>query len=734
MVKPVTPRKTKIITASLALLFAFGISFASEQDCIQNPNPDAQLSACIKLIDNWTQSEDKTRLALYHRQLAAAYTKKKQYENALENIEKAIGYDPDNAKNFFIQGWIFNNFDFHNRAIESFAAVTELADNSNDVGWGYYNLAISYELAKKPDIAKKHLKAAQEIASKLYANYLKELKYFRSRKQKRQETADKIFLDGLEAYEAKKYEKAIELFKTTLKIAPGNALYVGWLGSVYFDTGNYLKAIETLTSVPADEIWNYYLALSYVTQQEFEKARKAFEKAVSDAPPKNRSQNITKQAKQYWQKLKNYIFYLDKAQKAAEKKQHLIAVEFAQKALENLNTDKARDLKRTQFALYAKQQKTKKMLPWVIGLLTISIVFIIVFFTTGLKKIKNTFKKTKNQQNDDMAQKARLNPKGVFLEYLAEKDTSKDKPCEVAKQWSRIIAKSRDIELINGFLDELAPQDKKDYLLDAAWDLIGTKETGKAKQALLFLNKIPFREWGPQEAAVFTQGHSICDSEILKSKKIEDQKFWHREIPTEAYHTLAKKYFDDKDYESVNALILKIPMYIWDEKLWDMIIKIKTAQNTLDTIDITAIPEHLSTQVAEELCRRGHIRTIVNHILNQNKSNYKPDFYFYLFAYFGRTDFEKAWHYYREFDAQFDIRSNIKIYYAIALMCEILELFSKALEIYEKIIFTLGDYEDVRQRRAYIKQSRGHITKPSAREILANILPPDFFKKNITEE
>lgn len=728
-------RSRKSKKYKIVLISAFSLlltsNLAAQKECIENPDPAAQIKACKIAIDQWSTEQGKPRLALYHRSLAVAYTKEEKlsqtqkYEYALENIEKAIGYDPDEAQNFLVRGWIFNRFNFYDRAIESFEIVTKLTPTSEKGGWGYYNLAISYSLINKPDIAEKHLKAARQIAPNLYDDYLKELEYFTEQEYKINRKASEHFSAGLRAFSEKKYKQALEFFEKSIELQPRNSKYTGWLGVTYFEMGNFEKATEILTQPPPEERWNYYIGLCYVAEQKLEKARDLFEKAITDTPPKNRGQNIKTKAQEYRDKLNKYLSFYTQAQEAAVKGKNLISAELAGKALENLKTRKALELREDQLAIYAKKQKAKKILPWLVGFIIIALVFAIVFSKMTGKIAKNILQSKKRQQTLDIAQQARLNPKGIFLQYLAEKNTGKQNPLEVAKKWSKSIALTRDTELLEAFTDELAPEDRKNYLLTAAWDLLDTKQTENAKHALLFVNKISFDQWGPEEAAAFTQGHLICDEEILTDTK-ENRKFWHKEIPSQAYHTLARKYSVDGKYDKANAVILKIPMYKWDDKLWQTIITIKTAQNTLDTVEISTLPENIKTTVMEKLFHEGHTKKVTDYILTQNEESYKPDFYFYLFAYFAKTDFDKAWQYYGELCTKLEVNQDPKVFYAIALLCEILEKYNKALEIYEKITFAAGDYKDVRNRKLYIRQSQGKFISPPAGEILANILPPDF--------
>ena len=553
-------------------LCVFANNLHSQKACLKNPDAVAQIQACTESISKWQKKQGNPRLAVYYRSRAIAHTKEKRYQNAVEDVEKALSLDPDNAQNFLLRGWIYNRFGYYDRAIDNFYSVTKLTPKSRQGAWAYYNLAISYHLQGKKLLADKHLNAAKEIMPQLYEEYLKELEYFNARERAQKDRGKQNFIAALRSIKDKDYQQAEKSILEAIKIEPSNSDYINWLGSVYFEMADYEKAINVFTNVPQEKRWNYYLGLAFVARNELENAKQAFDEAVNDSPEKNRGQDIKEKAEKYAQRLKDYLFYLNEAQAAANRGDHKASIESVDKALANLKIKKARDLKESQTKIYDAKQKAKKRLPWIILLVIVAMAFLIMILTIMLKVIKARFQKKGSQEK-------------------------KSQPDEAEK----IAQKSDDI------------------------------------------------------------------------------------------------------------------------------LNIKPPSNTLDSADIPTVPESLDTKTMQAFFHKGYSKKVAEYILKQSETERKPEFYFYLFAYFGKIEFSQAWAHYEKFSTTFEVGSNVKTYYGIALLCELFSQFNKALEIYDKITLNVNEYQDVRHRRLYIQQLKGEFIKPSAHEMLEDILPSDFF-------
>lgn len=114
---------------------------------------------------------------------------------------------------------------------------------------------------------------------------------------------------GKQAVKEGKLDQALEYLEKSVAAQPDNNAYRNWLGSVYYDLGQYDKALNQLQNVSAlkaFDAWNYYLGLALFKLERLDEAKEALGKALQDGPEKNRETDQAAQTNKLLQKIADY--------------------------------------------------------------------------------------------------------------------------------------------------------------------------------------------------------------------------------------------------------------------------------------------------------------------------------------------------------------------------------------------------------------------------------------------
>jgi len=226
--------------------------------------------------------------------------------------------------------------------------------------------------------------------------------------------------EGKELLEKGAVVQSVEQFKKAVELKPDDLVYRNWLGSAYFDAGEYEKAVKHLEYVrerSPQKAWYLYLGKSYLNMGEHEKAEKIFNlglKYEKDNKKLNEIKSIIKQ-------LKLYIEYFNAGAMAFKNKKYSESIKLFEKALTYLETYHAK--KWREKALSAKKQK-------MVVVATVVVVLVILFIV-GLLLLRNyylpdnvrkrTLKKSKIIQMDCLSGDIEVDKAISILEKLATK-------------------------------------------------------------------------------------------------------------------------------------------------------------------------------------------------------------------------------------------------------------------------------------------------------------------------
>jgi len=199
------------------------------------------------------------------------YTKKKEYDKAIEAYQKAIEINPNNAWAYNNMGLCFYHKKEYDKAIEAYQKAIELDPN---YARAYNNMGLCFYHKKEYD---KAIEAYQK-AIELDPNYAKAYNNM-----------------GLCFYHKKEYDKAIKAYQKAIELVPNYARAYRHMGIINAYKKEYDKAIEAYQkAIELDP--NYALAYdnignSYYEKKEYDKAIEVYQKAIELDPNYTRAYN-----------------------------------------------------------------------------------------------------------------------------------------------------------------------------------------------------------------------------------------------------------------------------------------------------------------------------------------------------------------------------------------------------------------------------------------------------------
>ncbi len=211
--------------------------------------------------------------ACRYRHRGDVLAKRRQYETAIKQYQKAIKIDDKYVEAYNSWGWALANLELYDKAIQKFDEATKInkkyAEAYNSWGWALAKQA--QELAKQkryPDATERYKKAIEQYkkATTLDNNYSEAYNSW-----------------GWTLVDQNKYEDAISPFKKAIDIRPSHEKYNS-LGFVFANLGRYIDAISQFKKAiklnkkdaHAYNNWGWVLA----NQGLYENAIPLFEKAT----------------------------------------------------------------------------------------------------------------------------------------------------------------------------------------------------------------------------------------------------------------------------------------------------------------------------------------------------------------------------------------------------------------------------------------------------------------------
>jgi tetratricopeptide (TPR) repeat protein len=85
---------------------------------------DVTISGCSNLIQSG--KEGPAKLAEAYRSRGIAYAKRREYDQAIADYDKAIDLDPKNAKAYYQRGYVYDIEGKHDRAMADYNKAMEL--------------------------------------------------------------------------------------------------------------------------------------------------------------------------------------------------------------------------------------------------------------------------------------------------------------------------------------------------------------------------------------------------------------------------------------------------------------------------------------------------------------------------------------------------------------------------------------------------------------------------------
>ncbi len=226
------------------------------------------------------------------------YLDKGDYKTAMHEIEQALAINPD-----FIELWVYLGFiaiDLKDFKTAEYA-FTQAAYHNGDLVQVYYLLGVCAEMQGNITRAYFHYHKAL-VMDKDNLSSLDALANLCERIGKKNETFG-IFNRIIEidttnatalnyvgytyAEKNERLEYALQLIDKALLIDPGNAYYIDSRGWVYYQMGEYEKALidlERATSIVEDAVILEHLGDVYMKLEKPKKARQAYEKALKYEP------------------------------------------------------------------------------------------------------------------------------------------------------------------------------------------------------------------------------------------------------------------------------------------------------------------------------------------------------------------------------------------------------------------------------------------------------------------
>ena len=244
-----------------------------------------------KLQKNQNNADDYYNIGWNYGQLG-------EYEKALKNYEEALKLNPNSADTYFGIGWTYEKLNQNKKAIENYEKALKLNPNDANtyfgIGWNYGQLGEYEKSLKKYEEA---LKLNPNDANTYHnigwtygqlEKYEKSLKKYEEALKLNPNSADTYFGIGWTYERLNQNNKAIENYEKALKLNPNDAKIYHNIGWNYGRLGEYEKALENCKK--AIELNynnpNIYFGIGWLYSQleKYEKAIENYEKVLELNP------------------------------------------------------------------------------------------------------------------------------------------------------------------------------------------------------------------------------------------------------------------------------------------------------------------------------------------------------------------------------------------------------------------------------------------------------------------
>ena len=202
--------------------------------------------------------------AFYYYERGLAYYSAGNYQEAINNFNKAIYLDPNNPYFYNSRGDAYFGQKEFQKAFNDYKIATKLNPNNS---YFYYNKGLAYYCTENYQEAIDNFNKAINLDPNI-SDYYGDM--------------------GASYYLLKKYQEAINNFNKAIDLDPSNVYYYCFRGASYRDSENYNKAIENFNKAidldPNNASYYYYRGVSYYLLKKYQEAIKDFNKAIELNP------------------------------------------------------------------------------------------------------------------------------------------------------------------------------------------------------------------------------------------------------------------------------------------------------------------------------------------------------------------------------------------------------------------------------------------------------------------
>ena len=229
----------------------------------QEQQRDENLNLSLELIYRWLQTHPDDITAIYNR--GVIHEILKQQSEAIFDFESVLKLDPDFYIAYLSLGQAATEVGKFEQAEESLRNAIALAERSGaNPAWAHLNIALTYDKAGHPDLAKIEFQKAIASAPKVDWMYY----YYARFLERQQET-----------------ETALSTYKDMVEVTWDKGWAYGILAG-FLKTRHMFKEarenyLNALSAKPNDVLLHTYLAETYFALGNFESAKKEFEESIS---------------------------------------------------------------------------------------------------------------------------------------------------------------------------------------------------------------------------------------------------------------------------------------------------------------------------------------------------------------------------------------------------------------------------------------------------------------------
>lgn len=719
-----------LICAPLAVFTPCG-AVSVEQNCLDEGNARRKLDFCTKAIAAVSADTPKPDMARLYVERAVAETVLGKTDFAVEDANRAVSLAPTDAKVQLFAGETLMHLGKYERALLALSKAADARDDTEISGWALYLKAICYAMIGRADEAGTQLASARAVLPARQADYEKEKKIYEGLKT-RQDKARKLesFEKAKKELAAGKLDRAAALFSDALASNPAFTELNSWLGSVYFDQGDYARALQYLLLVPEAERWNYYIAVSQLNLSMYDKALAAFRLSLNDSFDKNRGEDHKAESIKTAAQLAGYFEGLKAGDDAAAKGDAAAAAAAYETARGFFDTPELQARLDKAATVPADKKNSAKNGGKGGSSFVLKLALAVFGLMLGLflvVKLKAAAARGKVRRWENFVGRALSLPyRESYALYAEYKEKNPAGAARLAKRISEYMAESCDLELVQAFAEEVEPDDRNRFLISAAAMFITSGGTSNCVEALAVLNRMPFDQWDDGAVFMFVNAHVLSDDVLFQHPPGELAEIWAPGIAAEAYFLLARIYARRGNYAFALSVMERLPSFSWTDAHWVLYLRCMFALGAIGRVEIERVPDAYKAIVAEQLFKAGLFKRITKFLNNLPRDRWQPEYYFYSFFISLSGRFEDSWPYYASFSELFPVGKANRIHYMFALLCEHVGKFDKARAIYDSFASARRNYKDMARRAELIRAKRVAQLSPAASE-LRGILPASVF-------